>query len=60
MKIADVIKEDTMAGNVASVSIPLGKAKMVRRAVDPKGYLNDKKDPIKIQSVYPERKNGKK
>ncbi len=33
-----------MAGNVASVSFPLfGKEKMIRRAVDPKGYLGNGK-----------------
>ena len=55
MKIYDIITEDadegsTMAGNVASVSFPLfGKKKMIRRAVDPKGYLGDGK--IKKQST---------
>lgn len=49
MKIYDIINEDadagsTMAGNIASVSFPLfGKKKMIRRAVDPKGYLGDGK-----------------
>ena len=51
----DIIIEDadagsTMAGNVASVAFPLfGKKKMVRRAVDPKGYLGDGK--LKKQST---------
>ena len=55
MKIYDIIIEDadagsTMAGNVASVAFPLsGKKKMVRRAVDPKGYLGDGK--LKKQST---------
>ena len=50
MKIYEIIlSEDadgtsTMAGNFASVSFPLfGKPKMIRRAVDPKGYLGDGK-----------------
>lgn len=49
MKIYDIINEEadagsTMAGNVASVAFPLfGKKKMIRRAVDPKGYLGDGK-----------------
>ena len=49
MKIRDIVIEDaeagtTMAGNIASVSFPLfGDKKMIRRAVDPKGYLGKKK-----------------
>jgi hypothetical protein len=45
MKINDIINEDaeggtSMAGNFASVAFPLfGDEKMIRRAVDPKGYL---------------------
>ena len=54
MKITDIITEDadagsTMAGNIASVNFPLfGKKKMIRRSVDPKGYLGDgkRKKPI--------------
>lgn len=64
MKINDIINEDAeggsaMAGNFASVSFPLfGDEKMIRRAVDPKGYLgsgeNKKKsvgysNPVKIK-----------
>ena len=68
MKISDIIlNEDaevgtTMAGNIASVSFPLfGKKKMIRRAVDPNGYLGDGKytkknvgyvNPVKV------KKNG--
>ena len=50
MKIRDII-EDTeagtnMSGNFASVAFPLfGKEKMIRRAVDPKGYLGAGKPP---------------
>tara|TARA_B100000809_G_scaffold141483_1_gene139047 strand:+ start:234 stop:428 length:195 start_codon:yes stop_codon:yes gene_type:complete len=49
MKITDIITEDadagsTAAGNIASVNFPLlGKKKMIRRAVDPKGYLTSGK-----------------
>jgi hypothetical protein len=50
MKISDIILHEdadagtSMAGNVASVSFPLfGKEKMIRRAVDPKGYLGNGK-----------------
>jgi hypothetical protein len=49
MKINDIINEDaeggtSMAGNFASVAFPLfGDEKMIRRAVDPKGYLGDGK-----------------
>lgn len=55
MKITDIITEDadagsTMAGNFASVAFPLfGKKKMIRRAVDPKGYLEN--NSVKKQSV---------
>lgn len=55
MKVFDIINEDaeagdSMAGNFASVSFPLfGKKKMVRRAVDPKGYLGDGK--LKLPKV---------
>jgi hypothetical protein len=58
MKITDIISEDadvgtTMAGNVASVSFPLfGKKSMIRRAVDPKGYLGKPKN-LKAQPGYP-------
>jgi len=67
MKISDIItlNEDaeagtTMAGNVASVNFPLfGKKKMIRRAVDPNGYLGDGKkknnsvgyvNPVKVKN----------
>lgn len=50
MKISDIIlNEDaeigtSMAGNFASVNFPLfGKKKMIRRAVDPNGYLDGTK-----------------
>ena len=58
MKIYEVISEDaeagdSMAGNFASVSFPLfGKPKMIRRAVDPKGYLGKTKN-LKKQPGYP-------
>ena len=66
MKVFDIISEDadggsSMAGNFASVSFPLfGKKKMIRRAVDPKGYLGDGKlklpkvgynKPVKVKNV---------
>lgn len=47
MKILDIIMEEADAGTsssncFASVAFPLfGKRKMIRRAVDPKGYLGD-------------------
>lgn len=54
MKIKDIIlNEDADAGSTAaadfaSVSFPLfGKKKMIRRAVDPNGYLNPKKKKVK-------------
>lgn len=66
MKITDIITEDadvgsTMDGNFASVAFPLfGKKKMIRRAVDPKGYLED--NSVKKQSaaytVYSASKKG--
>jgi hypothetical protein len=50
MKICEIIlNEDadgstSMAGNFASIAFPLfGKPKMIRRAVDPKGYLGNGK-----------------
>ncbi len=49
MKINDIIYESISAGGMgsgsfASVNFPLfGKKKMIRRAVDPKGYLGDGK-----------------
>lgn len=54
MKIREIFEDaeagTSMAGNVASVVFPLfGKPKMIRRAVDPNGYLGDGK--IKQQSV---------
>ena len=66
MKVFEIIIEDadggsSMAGNFASVSFPLfGKKKMIRRAVDPKGYLGDGKlklpkvgynKPVKVNNV---------
>ncbi len=59
MKILDVIIEDaeagtTMAGNIASVAFPLfGKEKMIRRAVDPNGYITPKKNKSKVGYVHP-------
>ena len=51
MKINEIITEDaeagsTMAGNIASVTFPMTpgtKEKDARKAVDPKGYLGNKK-----------------
>ena len=51
MKITDIITEDadagsTMAGNIASVTFPMTpgtKEKDARKAVDPNGYLGNKK-----------------
>lgn len=51
MRISDIIKEDgsvggTGAASVATVAMPLfGDKKMIRRAVDPFGYLSGKKKP---------------
>lgn len=48
MKITEIINEDAdggiSAGSFASVNFPLfGDRKMIRRAVDPNGYLGDGK-----------------
>lgn len=44
MKISEIIHEDTIASNIATVSFPLfGKPNMIRRAVDPHGYIKNKK-----------------
>ena len=57
MKISDIITETadaatTTSGVFASVAFPLfGKKKMIRRAVDPKGYLGDA-DVKKTGVVY--------
>ena len=67
MKISDIIlNEDadvgtTMAGNVASVTFPLfGKKKMIRRAVDPNGYLGDGKyTPKNVGYVHPVKGKNK-
>jgi hypothetical protein len=51
MRITDIINEDgeassTLSNSVATVAFPLfGDQKMIRRAVDPKGYLSKKKKP---------------
>ena len=63
MKINEIIQEDTVAASIASVSFPLfGEPKMIRRAVDPKGYTTPKKKKTKIKpytnkvkSIYPEK-----
>lgn len=66
MRIWEIIKEDatagaTSSGNIATVSFPLfGDEKMIRRAVDPKGYLGKKKKvkslgysiPVKVKGAY--------
>lgn len=54
MKIYEIFEDaeggTSASGNVASVVFPLfGKPKMIRRAVDPNGYLGDGK--IKKPSV---------
>jgi len=44
MKISEIIHEDTITSNIATVSFPLfGKPNMIRRAVDPHGYIKNKK-----------------
>jgi hypothetical protein len=69
MKISDVITLDedavagtTMAGNIASVNFPLfGDKKMIRRAVDPNGYLGDGKQKQKKRTtgyVHPVKVKG--
>jgi len=64
MRIHDIIKEEgeatsTLSNGVATVAFPLfGDQKMIRRAVDPKGYLSGKKkkvsekmDPFQSQAI---------
>ena len=68
MKISDIINhlnEDavagtTMAGNIASVNFPLfGDKKMIRRAVDPNGYLGDGKQKKRSTGyVHPVKVRG--
>jgi hypothetical protein len=64
MRIYEIILEDaeagtSMAGNFASIAFPLfGKEKMIRRAVDPNGYLGKKKNKKNIGYPY-EVKNKK-
>ena len=59
MKILDIINEDadvgsTMSANIADVAFPLfGKEKMIRRAVDPKGYITPKKKKSSVGYVHP-------
>lgn len=54
MRIHDIINEDgeatsTLSNSVATVAFPLfGDQKMIRRAVDPKGYLSGKKKKKKV------------
>jgi hypothetical protein len=61
MRISDIIKEDgsvggTGAASVATVAMPLfGDKKMIRRAVDPFGYLSGKKKPKVAENVITER-----
>lgn len=66
MRLREIINEDptagaTSSGNIATVSFPLfGDEKMIRRAVDPKGYLGKKKKvkspgysiPVKGKGAY--------
>ena len=67
MKISDIILNEeaeagtSMAGNFASVSFPLfGKEKMIRRAVDPNGYLgNGKSQKKSVGYVNPVKAKSK-
>ena len=66
MRFREIIGEDatagaTSSGDIATVSFPLfGDEKMIRRAVDPKGYLGKKKKvktpgyryPVKVKGAY--------
>lgn len=66
MRLREIISEDptagaTSSGNIATVSFPLfGDEKMIRRSVDPKGYLGKKKKirtpsysiPVKVKGAY--------
>ena len=66
MRLWEFIKEDatagaTSSGNIATVSFPLfGDEEMIRRSVDPKGYLGKKKKirtpghsiPVKVKGGY--------
>jgi hypothetical protein len=67
MKIVDIINETADAGSTtsgvfASVAFPLfGKKKMIRRAVDPHGYLESSKQKKKsVGYVNPVDTKGKK
>ena len=61
MKINEIIKNDitedgdaTQSSDIATLAMPLfGKAKAIRRAVDPMGYLKGKKKPK--QPGYPKK-----
>ena len=62
MKIRDIISEDadggaamsTSSADIATVNFPLfGKKKMIRRAVDPNGYLPTKKKKASVGYVNP-------
>jgi hypothetical protein len=66
MKINDIISETTGEGSIgsgvfASVAFPLfGKRKMIRRAVDPHGYLESgKKSKKSVGYVNPVDTKGK-
>lgn len=67
MKISDIINLNeeasagaTSAGNIASVNFPLfGDRKMIRRAVDPNGYLgNGKKKKGSTGYTHPVKVRG--
>lgn len=64
MKITEIIYEDAdggiSAGSFASVAFPLfGKKKMIRRAVDPNGYLgNGKKNKGSTGYIHPVKVKG--
>lgn len=58
MKIYEILPESSIventAGAIASVAMPLfGDEKMIRRAVDPNGYLTGKKKKPKVGYVNP-------
>lgn len=58
MRIDEIIVEDTLTSSIATVSFPLfGEPKMIRRAVDPKGYTTPKKKEPKpynkkVKDIY--------
>lgn len=65
MKINDIISETISSGTMgsgafASLSRPLfGKNKMIRRAVDPKGYQESSKKKKSVGYVNPVDTKGK-